>query len=102
MIEEEGTTEFARSLLACYAAEGVVQGHAVFVVGPEGSLSLPGLAEEKDKKGKASLESEKMKIAWRYERLGEFGERERGGFILRNMLCQFNVYVPLTLFWIHL
>ena len=65
MIEEEGTTEFARSLLACYAAEGVVQGHAVFVVGPEGSLSLPGLAEEKDKKGKASLESEKMKIASR-------------------------------------
>lgn len=87
MIEEEGTTEFARSLLSCYAAEGVLQGHAVFVVGPEGSLSLPGLAEEREKsKRGANLESEKMKIAWRYERLGNFGDRERGGFCS----CLFN------------
>ena len=83
MIEEEGTTEFARSLLSCYAAEGVLQGHSVFVVGPEGSLTLPGLAEtDGKKKGSASVESEKMKIAWRYERLGAFEERERGGSIL--------------------
>lgn len=81
IIEEEGTTEFARSLLSCYAAEGVLQGHAVFVVGPEASLTLPGLWEEKEsKRGKPSVESEKMKIAWRYERLGAFEERERGGF----------------------
>jgi elongator complex protein 4 len=83
MIEEEGTTEFARSLLSCYAAEGVLQDHTVFVVGPEGSLTLPGIAEEREKGRKnASVEGEKMKIAWRYERLGNFGDRERGGFCL--------------------
>ena len=84
LIEEEGTTEFARSLLSCYAAEGVLQGHTVFVVGPEGALTLPGVAEEGRKRIKAStsVESDKMKIAWRYERLGAFENKERGGFAL--------------------
>jgi hypothetical protein len=96
MIEEEGTTEFARSLLSCYAAEGVLQGHSVFVVGPEGSLTLPGPVEADGKKNleKPSLDSERMKIAWRYERLGAFEERERGGSaLLRERL--FNGIYPL-------
>ncbi|KIW01956.1 uncharacterized protein PV09_06793 [Verruconis gallopava] len=79
MLEEDGATEFAKSLLSCYAAEGVLQGHAVFVVGPDGSLLMPGVAEENmtAQRNKAP-EGERMKIAWRYERLGTFGERERG------------------------
>ena len=45
---------------------------------------LPGLVGEIDasKPGRGSLEnsgSEKMKIAWRYEHLGEFGGSSRGG-----------------------
>jgi elongator complex protein 4 len=98
MIEEEGTTEFGRSLLSCYAAEGILQGHAVFVVGPEGSLTLPGLVEGDGKKGSktaSSVESENMKIAWRYERLGAFEERERGGFTSCH-ICHSNVIYAST------
>ncbi|KAE8350410.1 Elongator complex protein 4 [Aspergillus coremiiformis] len=77
LIEENGTTDFAGALLRYYAAEGVVQDQKVHVVGmPEQwGRSLPGLigpadvADEKPDKRKR----ERMKIAWRYERLGEFG-----------------------------
>ena len=77
LIEENGTTDFAGALLRYYAAEGVVQEHKLHVVGvPEPwRRSLPGLVgsadavDEKSEKRK----DEKMKIAWRYERLGEFG-----------------------------
>lgn len=77
LIEENGTTDFAGALLRYYAAEGVVQDQKVHVIGmPEQwGRSLPGsigpadmLDEKSDKK-----KSERMKIAWRYERLGEFG-----------------------------
>lgn len=78
LIEEEGTTDFSSSLLRCFAAEGVLQGHAVFVVAPEGSMILPGVVEEKGVNGRSKGEDEKMKIAWRYERLGAFEGRERG------------------------
>lgn len=82
LIGENGTTDFAGALLRYYAAEGVVQDQKVHVVGvPEQwGRSLPGLigsaeaAEEKPDKRK----SERMKIAWRYERLGEFGASSRG------------------------
>lgn len=78
LIEENGTTDFAGALLRYYAAEGVVQEQKVHVIGvPEQwGRSLPGLigsadaaVDEKPKDRK----SERMKIAWRYERLGEFG-----------------------------
>lgn len=77
LIEENGTTDFAGALLRYYAAEGVVQDQKIHVVGvPEQwGRSLPGLigaadaADEKPDKRKG----ERMKIAWRYERLGEFG-----------------------------
>jgi elongator complex protein 4 len=84
LVEEVGTTDFAGVLTKYFAAEGVVQGHAVHVLGmDEGwGRELPGLGVRKEdgRKGKESAE-EKMKIAWRYERLGEFGGA-RGEFIL--------------------
>jgi PAXNEB protein len=92
-IEEGGTTDYAGALLRCFAAEGVMQGHKVFVGAMEQwGATLPGLAEERGKKGTASASTqdagpgagagaaERMKIAWRYERLGAVGaENERRG-----------------------
>ncbi|KAL1967991.1 hypothetical protein VTN77DRAFT_2408 [Rasamsonia byssochlamydoides] len=77
LIEENGTTDFAGTLLRYFAAEGVVQDHNVHVIGigEQWGRTLPGLIGPAD-----SIEDkvdrrkeEKMKIAWRYERLGEFG-----------------------------
>lgn len=79
LIEESGNTDFAGALLRFYAAEGICQGHRVHVVGVgEGWVrDLPGLAEEKGRRKAAasSHDDEKMKIAWRYERLGQTSER---------------------------
>ena len=78
-IEESGTTDFAGALLRYYAAEGICQGHTVHVVGlGEGWVrELPGLADDKyqEKAAKPNVDDEKMKIAWRYEKLGQAGER---------------------------
>lgn len=79
LIEENGTTDFAGALLRYYAAEGVVQGHAMHVVGvgEQWGRELPGLVgtagNEITKEVEVASDKEKMKIAWRYERLGEFG-----------------------------
>ncbi|KAJ9669552.1 Elongator subunit elp4 [Coniosporium apollinis] len=79
LIEESGTTEYAGALLRYCAAEGIVQGHKVHVVGvgEQWGRELPGLVgaagEERDGKEKRERDREKMKIAWRYERLGDFG-----------------------------
>lgn len=78
LIEENGTTEFAGQLLRYYAAEGIVQEQKIHVVGmPEQwGRTLPGLIGTSDiLEGKRSdkRKDERMKIAWRYERLGEFG-----------------------------
>lgn len=83
LIEESGTTDFASTLLRCYAAEGVLQGHTVHVVGvgAHWGRELPGVVSShigggegviKDGGGDA-VESDrgKMKIAWRYEKLGD-------------------------------
>jgi elongator complex protein 4 len=86
LIEESGTTDYAGTLLRYFAAEGVVQGHKVHVVGmPEAwGRDLPGVVgiadanteNDDERKGDKS----RMKIAWRYERLGEFGRpSSRGG-----------------------
>jgi len=84
LLEETGATDYAGALLRFYAAEGLVQGHHLHVVGmPEQwSRELPGLVGESEKKDKSSAETgEKMKIAWRYESLGQFGaiSNTRGG-----------------------
>ena len=79
LIGETGTTDYSSTLLRYYAAEGVTQGHKIHVVGvPESwGRDLPaaiGAAHAGDQgKRPSSQESERMKIAWRYERLGEFG-----------------------------
>jgi elongator complex protein 4 len=97
LVEESGTTDFGGSLLRYYASEGVVQGHHVHVLGMnEGwGRELPGVAEgtraSRDvsgegvggseggsRSGRGDGRGEKMKIAWRYERLGEFGSDARG------------------------
>ncbi|KAI5787696.1 Elongator complex protein 4 [Peziza echinospora] len=77
LIEESGTTDFGGALLRYFAAEGALQGHHVTVIGVgEGWVrELPGNisgAEEGAAKAAAVGEKERMKIAWRYERLGEF------------------------------
>ncbi|KAL8833185.1 MAG: hypothetical protein Q9170_004442 [Blastenia crenularia] len=80
LIEENGTTEFGTTLLRYFAAEGVAQGQKVHVVGvgEPWARELPGLSgtvAEAPAKSEVVSESQKerMKIAWRYERLGEFG-----------------------------
>ncbi|KAF6813289.1 paxneb protein [Colletotrichum plurivorum] len=74
LIEESGTTDFAGLLLKYYAAEGLVQGHQVHVLGPDESwrYELPGLGKEcrPSRKHPTGASSERMKIAWRYETLG--------------------------------
>lgn len=98
LIEENGTTDFAGALLRYYAAEGVVQGHKVHVVGvgEQWGRELPGLVGAggggagKESEAGAAVEKEKMKIAWRYERLGEFGAGtagSRGGIALFLLCC---------------
>lgn len=82
LIGESGTTDYAGALLRFYAAEGVVQGHKVHVVamGDHWEFELPGLAEGKG--NEEVKEKERMKIAWRYENLGQVSERERGACYL--------------------
>jgi len=94
LIEEDGTTDYAGVLAKLFAAEGIVQGHQVHVVGlPDAwGRELPGLVEgekarqaeqeEHRLKGLSTEEKakaeERMKIAWRYQKLGQFGEEKRG------------------------
>ncbi|KAI3330844.1 Elongator complex protein 4 [Ustulina deusta] len=76
LIGEHGTTDFAGMLLRYYAAEGLVQGHQIHVLGlHEGwRADLPGLSTDSKSSSKSEASSEdKMKIAWRYESLGSTG-----------------------------
>ena len=78
LLEESGTTDYSGTLLRYYAAEGIVQGHQVHVVGAgeQWGRDLPdalGTADENVEDAPKSLRSERMKIAWRYENLGNFG-----------------------------
>lgn len=87
LIEESGTTDFAGALLRYYAAEGITQGHTLHIVGvgEQWVKELPGLvgaadaaAEAAAQKKKKAADDEKMKIAWRYERLGQV-DADRAG-----------------------
>ncbi|AEO66759.1 426a86bc-7af9-46ec-8a43-9cecaf06e336 [Thermothielavioides terrestris] len=75
LVEEQGTTDFSGVLLRYYAAEGLVQGHQVHLVGypAEWKHQLPAVAAP-DSKARAAqpppTPEERMKIAWRYEALG--------------------------------
>ncbi|KZL75472.1 elongator complex protein 4 (paxneb protein) [Colletotrichum tofieldiae] len=74
LVEESGTTDFAGVILRYYAAEGLVQGQQVHVLGPteawKGELPGLGRASGSSKSKSPSGPGEKMKIAWRYESLG--------------------------------
>lgn len=91
LIEESGTTDYAGALLRFYAAEGVVQGHKVHVVGmgEVWGRELPGISEGKsDEKRRESKErAEKMKIAWRYEGLGQFESARGASGVPSSMQC---------------
>lgn len=78
LLQEPGTTDFASVLLRYFAAEGVEQGHHVTVIGAgdRWGSSLPGamgVADYSEEVQAHKGSQEKMKIAWRYERLGEYG-----------------------------
>ncbi|KIX04337.1 uncharacterized protein Z518_05205 [Rhinocladiella mackenziei CBS 650.93] len=75
LFEESGTTDYTGALLRCYAAEGLLQGHHVHVIGlaEHWGRELPGAVGESEKKEEPVESTEKMKIAWRYESLGPFG-----------------------------
>ncbi|KAF2671997.1 PAXNEB-domain-containing protein [Microthyrium microscopicum] len=79
VIEEDGTTDYTGTILKCFASQGVIHGHKVFILAAEPwGANLPGVAEEKVGKKVVSKENEeKMKIAWRYERLGAHGTSNR-------------------------
>lgn len=101
LIEETGTTDYAAALLRCFAAEGILQGHQVHLVGvPEAwGRELPGVvgeansASHKEQPPGSQLEQDKMKIAWRYERLGTHGERSKstGPMRLQKRDLTFNI-----------
>lgn len=82
LIEETGTTDFGGILLRYYAAEGLVHGHHVHLLGlgEAWRRELPGLAgERKTKLGKTETPTDdKMKIAWRYETFGNRTPVSRG------------------------
>lgn len=79
VVEELGITDYAGALLRCYAAEGIVQGHVVHTIGvdPVWAKNLPQIAErDAEASGtKKASDTERMKIAWRYESLGNVSER---------------------------
>lgn len=83
LIEESGNTDYSGVLLRYFAAEGICHGHVVHVVGvgEAWTRELPAVAAEKGRAQSSNTSGdankEKMKIAWRYERLGQAGS-ERG------------------------
>jgi elongator complex protein 4 len=89
LVEETGTTDFAGVVARYYAAEGLVQGHHVHVLGYGESwkADLPGLANHNSSTVTHRVKTEDtMKIAWRYEKLGN-GMSRRGGWY-SNTFCQ--------------
>lgn len=77
LIGEIGTTDFAAVLLRYFAAEGLLQGHDLWIGGGLGypwltNLPAPTDAVLEDDNSVKKLE-ERMKIAWRYSSLGDFG-----------------------------
>jgi len=107
LIGEHDTTDFAGALLRYYAAEGLLQGHVVHIVGVgEGWVrELPGLADarymRKQEQEKATetdkAAQDRMKIAWRYERLGQ--THERGALVASRSLAYQYTSISISLFF---
>lgn len=80
LLEETGTTDFCTALHRYFAAEGVQQEQYVTVVGAgdRWAFGLPAAignaAQVKETPKRAPRPDDKMKIAWRYENLGAFGD----------------------------
>lgn len=93
LIEESGTTDFGGVLLRYHAAEGLVQGHHVHLLGfgEQWRRELPGLRSPGSSKTNKSetMTDDRMKIAWRYEALGNRSSPSRGtrSFMLTTMRC---------------
>ncbi|BFZ58961.1 Elongator subunit elp4 [Savitreella phatthalungensis] len=93
LICETGTTDFASILLRYFISEGVEQGHDIWVGGGNAKQwfeNLPAIAEPRrrvdtsteNSSARAAAQAsngERMKIAWRYNHLGEFGSGLRDG-----------------------
>lgn len=102
LIEESGTTDFAGALVRYYAAEGITQGHTVHIVGvgDQWVKDLPALVGASDGSDaldlkKVKVDEEKMKIAWRYERLGQVDSDRAGrGALIVLSLCSVHEYHP--------
>ena len=92
LIEENGTTDFGGILLRYFAAEGIVQGHQIHVLGMNEAWGreLPGFTGAKEgtsnRDDEKNLPADRMKIAWRYERLGEFGRGGRSWIYLHRIV----------------
>jgi elongator complex protein 4 len=76
LIEETGTADFGGLLLRYFAAEGLVQGHDIHALGYSEAwkADLPALADRPQLEAidtDLTPGQEQMKIAWRYERLGQ-------------------------------
>jgi hypothetical protein len=89
-VAERGTTDFAAPLLRCFAAQGVAAGQAVFVggAGAAWAAGLPGVVAVVPEKatgpagGEKGDEADRMKIAWRYQRLRAAGESDNGACLV--------------------
>lgn len=77
LVEEHGTTDFSGILLKYFAAEGLVQGHHVHILGyPDAwKYELPAVSTKTENASSktSSQADEKMKIAWRYEGISSRG-----------------------------
>lgn len=86
LVEENGTTDFGGILLRYYAAEGLVQGHHIHLLGygEQWRRELPGLRSPGNSKASKSesASDDRMKIAWRYETLGNRNVPSRGTLII--------------------
>jgi elongator complex protein 4 len=100
LLAESGTTDFAGALLSYFAAEGICHGHTLHVVGigDPWFRDLPGVASQKrgERNGLSATDEEKMKIAWRYERLGPAGER--GAWIIVALAVEAHAQFALQIF----
>lgn len=75
--EEDAYSTYAKVMYRYFIAEGVVNGHSLFVASQDLKPShiltdLPALDEESTKKHNSSSTDEEMKIAWRYQNMKVF------------------------------
>ncbi len=85
LLEEQGTTDFTGVLLKCYAAEGLLQGHTVHLLGfgEAWKHELPAVSSLDGRPaGLGKPAADKLKIAWRYDALGN---REAGGSLTKGL-----------------